>query len=61
MQIETNQKTFGKATRRQIKKLVPGAKTYKKVSDGYLIKDDQGKTLATWTPRNMATGLIVIW
>jgi hypothetical protein len=61
MQIETNQKTFGKATQRQIKKLAPAARTFKKVTDGYLIKDDQGKTLATWTPRKMATGLIVIW
>jgi len=60
-QIETTQNTFGKKTQRQIKALAPTTKFFKKVGDSYLAKNAQGETLATWSPRRMTTGLIVLW
>ena len=59
-QVETTQNTFGKATKKLVKELAPTAKTFKKVLNGYLIKDEQGVTVATWSPRKMTTGLIVL-
>lgn len=62
IQVETAQKTFGKATRTMVKELIPNAKTFKKSYDGgILIKDSNGETVATWSPRRMKNGLIVIW
>lgn len=59
--IKTTQITFGKKTKRQLKKLAPSAKTYKKVGDGYLIKNALNETVATWHPQRMSTGLIILW
>ena len=63
-QIELNQRTFGKATQKEIKKLVPSARTFKAISRDYVIKDEAGKTVATWhAPMYKGTnknGLLVI-
>ena len=59
--IKTSQNTFGKKTQKQIKALAPTTKCFKKVGNGYLAKSAEGETVATWSPRHMTTGLIVLW
>ena len=61
-QVETAQNTFGKATKKMITELAPTAKTFKKTFGGsYLIKNADGVTVATWSPRRLKTGIIVIF
>lgn len=59
-QIETKQITFGKQTMRLIVKLLPHAKTRVQIGKHWIIKDAEGKTIATWQKRHLKTGLIVI-
>jgi hypothetical protein len=59
-QIETTQNTFGKATQKMIKNLIPSAKTFRQIGKDFIIKDENGSTVATWHKRTMKTGLIVI-
>jgi hypothetical protein len=64
-QITTNQRTFGKATKKLIKDLIPSATSCKKIfssyKKNYLIKNEEGKTIATWSQRSMQNGLLVIF
>ena len=64
-QIKTNQRTFGKETKKMIKEKVKNAAYYKKAVDGnFLIKDKNDCTVATWhRPMNdyMNNGLLIIW
>jgi hypothetical protein len=63
-QIETTQITYGKATIKQIKQLLPNAIRTIKSAGGRVIKDKNNKTLGTWHPPMLKStnknGLIVI-
>jgi hypothetical protein len=60
-QVQTNQITFGKQTMKQLLSLVPTAKTKRKVGNDYIIKNAEGKTVATWQKQRLTNGLLVIW
>jgi hypothetical protein len=59
-QVETNQKTFGKATKKLILDLVPTAKYIKFIGKDVLVKNINGNTVCTWHERFGKNGLIVI-
>jgi hypothetical protein len=59
-QVATTTRTFSKATKKQIVELLPTTRTFKKVYDGVLIKDENYRTLGTWQPRRNNNGIIVI-
>ncbi len=58
--VQTNQITFGKETKKLIASLLPTASTYKRIGKDYIIRDSNGKMVATWHKRSLKNGLIVI-
>ena len=60
-QVETNQITFGKQTKKLLLSLAPTAKKISKVGNDYVIKDLQDNTVATWHKQKLTNGLLVIW
>lgn len=61
MNIETTEKTFGKETQKQIKKLFKGSLKLKKVSkDLVIIKDSTEKRLGSWHKVEGKNGIIVV-
>ena len=60
MQIETSQRTYGKATKKLIKKLCPTALKSCKVGNDYVIRDKEGVCVCTWHKQIFKNGLIVI-
>ena len=60
IQVTTTQKTFGKATIKQIKKLYPDALTSKKINKDFVIRNAKGICVCTWHKQSFANGLIVI-
>ena len=59
-QVNTSQKTYGKSTRKLIKKLCPTACKSVKVGNDVIVKDAAGKTVFTWHKQSFKNGLIVI-
>jgi len=59
--IKTTQKTFGKQTKAQIKKLFPNATGVRTVGKDKVIKDKNNKTLATWHSQRNDNGIIVVF
>jgi hypothetical protein len=50
MTIQTNTRTFSKATRKQIAELFPTAHSIHTVEGHKVIRDRDGKMLCTWHP-----------
>ena len=58
-QIETNQVTFGKATKRQLVSLVPTARTIRKIGNDHVLRDEDGKCVATW-PKGFRKNVLIV-
>ena len=56
----TSQKTFGKATQILVRTLCPTAATKGPMGNDFVIRDKDGKCVATWHKQRNANGLIVI-
>lgn len=62
--VKTSQKTFGKETQRMIKDMVPTATYFNKCGKTVIVKNKEGRTVATWSAARMGSfqnATFIIW